>query len=285
MDVSTDVAARAARDARQGPSVAAVRRRRSDHPFYVGSAVFACVLSIVGFLPGIVQTPRRTAPMTPLVALHGLTMAAWLVLYLTQTILVTRGQVRLHRRLGAAGACLAAVIVVTGTITTFVAASRGFDLSGDLVRFDTANDFIALTILPFGDGLLFGLFVAAAILYRNRPAIHKRLMYFAIVGTLMGAPLSHIVGHFNPPAFVPALVFLLPLIASAVNDKVVHGRVHPVSWLARHRGGQSCTRANGSSVRTELGNSPAVHRAERLSCRSRTAGRAGLRRAASLQER
>jgi hypothetical protein len=31
---------------------------------------------------------------------------------------------------------------------------------------------------------------------------------------------------------VPALVFLLPLIASAVNDKVVHGRVHPVSWLA-----------------------------------------------------
>jgi hypothetical protein len=194
--------------------------------------MYALALSIAGFLPGLVNTPRRTAPLTPLVALHGWTMAAWLVLYLTQTTLAARGQVRLHRQLGIAGACLAGVIVITGAFTTFAAARRGFDLSGDLVRFDTANDFIGLMILPFGDGLLFGAFVAAAILYRNRPAVHKRLMYFAVVGTLTGAPLSHIVGHFSPPVFVPALVFLLPLAASGVNDWIVHGRLHPVSWLA-----------------------------------------------------
>jgi hypothetical protein len=216
----------------RGTAAAVVRKRGSDHPFYIGSAVYALGLSIVGFVPGMLDTPRRSGPLTWLVAIHGLTMAAWLALYLTQTILAARGQIRRHRKLGTAGACLAAVIVISGVVTTFAAAGRGFDLSGDLVRFDTANDFIALMILPFGDGLLFGVFVAAALVCRHRPAIHKRLMFFTIFGTLMGAPIAHIVGHFDPPAFVPTLIILPPLLASAVNDKIVHGRVHPVSWIA-----------------------------------------------------
>jgi hypothetical protein len=231
MEAPTNLASSGVDTLRVTPA-AAVRRRRTDHPFYIASALYALLVSIVGFMPGIVNVPRRTAPITLLAAFHGLTMAVWLGVYLAQTILAARGQIRRHRRLGAAAGYLAAIIVIVNVITTFVAADRGFDLSGDLVRFDAANDFIALTILPFGDGLLFGVFVAAAIFYRNRSAVHKRLMYFTIFGTLMGAPMAHIVGHFNPPAFVPSLIILPPLVASAVNDKIVHGRVHPVSWLA-----------------------------------------------------
>ena len=86
-------------------------------------------------------------------------------------------------------------------------------------------------VFPFGDILVFGGFVTAALLYPWRPEPHKRLMYFAIVGGLMAAPLVHIIGHSAAP---PAIVWMVAalLIASGIHDKVVRGRVHPVSWIA-----------------------------------------------------
>jgi hypothetical protein len=146
--------------------------------------------------------------------------------------LAARGQLRLHRTLGTGGGILAAVVVMVGLVATFVAAGRGFDLSGDLVRFDAEDDFIRLMSLPFGDGLLFGIFVAAALYCRRRAAVHKRLMLFAIFGGLMGAPIAHIMGHFSPPGFLAPLLILPMLFSSAVNDKLTRGRVHPVSWVA-----------------------------------------------------
>lgn len=210
---------------------ASIRRRRSEHPFYVGSAIFALVVSLVAFLPGIIDPSLRNGPTNLLVVVHGLSVFGWLALYLTQTILAATGRLANHRRHGLVAALLTTVIVVSGVFVTLEAARRGADFSGDLVRWSQPH-FVDQLIFAFGDILIFGGLVTAALLYRRRPEAHKRLMYFAIVGGLIAAPFVHLVGHFAAPPAITSMGVVALLIASGIHDKVVRGRVHPVSWIA-----------------------------------------------------
>jgi hypothetical protein len=63
---------------------------------------------------------------------------------------------------------------------------RGFDLSGDL-RID--HDPPYETVFALRNLLIFSVLVIAALAYRHRPEIHKRLMLFANI-ELMPAPLA-----------------------------------------------------------------------------------------------
>ena len=78
----------------------AARQVRTGHWFYVGFGVFVILLSFAGFAPSLVDQSRRFAPPTTLLLVHGATALAWLLLYVTQALLVARGRVDLHRRLG-----------------------------------------------------------------------------------------------------------------------------------------------------------------------------------------
>lgn len=67
-------------------------------------------------------------------------------------------------------------------------------------------------------GVLFNLFMVAvlvgtSLLYRNRPAVHQRLMLLAVLGVLTPAPVSHVLGYRLAPQ--PWLPLMLPLIAVA----------------------------------------------------------------------
>jgi hypothetical protein len=195
-------------------------------------AVVAFAVVIVGFGPAVVNTAGRKAPVTLLVALHGVVFTAWLALFLAQTLLVGRGRVSAHRRLGYAGVALALLMVVFGYTTAVAMARRGFDLSGDL---NAAADPLGLLVFQLGDLLSFGVLVGAAVWYRHRPEVHKRLMLLATVGSLMAAPLAHVIGHL--PRLRDTPVILIPLamlyFASAVHDRLARGRIHPVSlWVA-----------------------------------------------------
>jgi hypothetical protein len=65
--------------------------------------IFVILLSFAGFGPSLIDQSRRFGPPTTLLMLHGATALAWLLLYATQALLVARGRVDLHRRLGWAG--------------------------------------------------------------------------------------------------------------------------------------------------------------------------------------
>lgn len=208
--------------------------QRGRSRFYTGMALVAFVIVIVGFGPAIVNTAGRKAPVTLLVVLHGVVFAAWLVLFLAQTLLVGKGRLAAHRRLGYAGAGLAVLMVVFGYTTAITMARRGFDLSGDL---NAAADPLGLLVFQLGDLLSFGVLVGAAVWYRRRSEIHKRLMLLATVGSLMGAPLAHLISHIPPLRDTRAPVILIPFVllyfSSAVHDRLSRGRIHPVSlWVA-----------------------------------------------------
>ena len=213
----------------------------------VGAAVFVILLNVAGFAPSLIDQSRRVAPPTWLVTAHGALAGAWLLFFLVQTTLVASRRTAIHRRLGVAGPFIAFAMIAVGSMAVIDLARRGYDLSGDIARAAAppgsparTGEELAVTMFP---ALLhfanFGLLTGLALLFRHRPAVHKRLMLLAL-GLLVLTPLIHLSGHLigrwpglygalNPVIFIAANALPFSL---AVHDKVSDGRVHPISlWV------------------------------------------------------
>ena len=106
--------------------------------FYFGMAAAMSVIVFLGFGPSFYlngylaaafgQRPLRALP--PIIVVHGLVLTAWMIVLMVQTGLVAKGQVRWHRRLGVAGAVLAALVFALGTAAN-LASAHGALISGD----------------------------------------------------------------------------------------------------------------------------------------------------------
>src|SRR4029078_3829549 len=96
-------------DSRRGSDIG----RSHDHLFYVGMSLASMVTVFVGFAPTYyLKGYFHGAPLAPLVHLHGVVFTTWILLFFGQTVLVARDRTDLHRKLGWAGAILAATLVV-----------------------------------------------------------------------------------------------------------------------------------------------------------------------------
>jgi len=207
---------------------------RREGRFYLGMGFVALAVVAVGFGPTILDPSHRTAPVTGAVMLHGAVFLAWLLLYITQTALVANRRIKFHRTLGWIGLILAVLMVFTGCSTAVALARRGFDLSGEL---HIENDPHGLLVFQLGDLLSFSILVTAAVVYRRRPDVHKRFMVLAVVGSLLAAPITHIIGRSDFLRSLPPAIILIPLVplyfSCAVHDLMTRGRIHPVSlWVA-----------------------------------------------------
>jgi hypothetical protein len=201
------------------------RSSSAEHPFYVGSAIVALAIATASFLPGLIHPAARRGPITPLVVVHAAVFTGWLVLYLVQSVLASTRNLRVHRRLGVLGSVLAVAMIVLGYRATIEMVRRGFDVSGDL---DRLGPVINQTSFQLWGLPVFGGLVLAAILNRRRPGVHKRLMWLTIP-PLLGAPVAHAIGHFGLPFVVAPLANFALLAANPVYDRIVLGRMHPVS--------------------------------------------------------
>ena len=215
---------------------AAISAQRTGRWFYVGVTLFVILLNIISFGPSIINPSTRTVPL-PLAFIdlaHALVSVAWLLMFLVQVMLIATGRPSVHRRVGIAGVLLSVAFIVVTWLTLVEGAQRGFDLSGDLVPRGTTLD-PATSLAPANTLVPTGVLIGAAVWYRRRPAVHKRLMMLAIL-TSTGAPIAHLVGHW--PALQPYPVInpiggLLLLSLLAIHDRVSERRIHPVSlWGA-----------------------------------------------------
>ena len=139
--------------------------------------------------------------MTPLVMVHATLAATWVGLYFVQATLVATGRVGTHKALGTGSAIVAAGVVVTAWQASVAMARRGYDRSGDPSA--GPGGAMAQTVFTFGNGVIFGVLVCAALVLRRRPQVHKRLMTLAVIQQLMTAPLAHIAGHWRVPVPIP----------------------------------------------------------------------------------
>jgi len=216
----------------------AVRPQRADRSwFFVWMAAVCAIVAFAGFAPTYwLQLPAGTFVGSPLLHLHGLLFSAWTIYLLLQTILAARGRISRHRSWGLLGISLATAMVLVG----FALANHALTIRLAAGFGDRARAFhIASTSLI----TLFGVFVAAAIVFVGRPEIHKRLMLLATVSMIPPAiarlffAVSVGIGPglrpgLGPPRTVesvlaPALVADVLILVGVIHDMRTRGRPHP----------------------------------------------------------
>ncbi len=215
--------------------MAAILRPR----FYQAIALALGLLVLVGFARTFyLRQWFAVPPITMLLQLHGIVFTAWFVLFVIQTRLIAANKVRTHRQLGIAGIVVAALVFALGLATAIESASaprmRPMGMNSQQFVF-----------VPLFAITLFAALVAAAVVYRRRADVHRRLMMLAMIAVL-GPPVARLIMLFDIGKHFLLVQTLVPAVFVAgclLNDRVKHRVVHPIyaiggallvlSWPAR----------------------------------------------------
>ncbi len=204
----------------------AIIRRRRERWFYIGMSIALVITVFAGFAPTYYLRPYfNTAPLMPLLHLHGFVFTSWLVLFVTQTTLVAAHRTDIHRRLGVAGGVIAVLMVLLGITTALVRAKQGATPLPGISP-------LSFLVVPLGDMFVFPILVGAGFYFRRRPDVHKRLMLLATISILAAAiaRLPFAIMRAGPPAFFGLTdVFV---VACVLYDLVTLRRIHRATALA-----------------------------------------------------
>ena len=208
-------------------------RQRPDSLFYPLFALSTAAAVFFGFgFTYFGPMAAGTFPTaSPFVHVHGWSFFLWYLLFPFQAVLVARRGYGLHMALGRISLVLAVVMIATGL---FVLAVRVDEALGG------GDDFFLQFLRTVGplilSGLvLFSIFYAGAIVaaISGRMEAHKRLMVLASSAGL-GAALFRVFIVTLGPGWMAgvgwAIVTNIFMLAGAVYDRAVHGRVHSVYW-------------------------------------------------------
>jgi hypothetical protein len=178
--------------------------------FYLAMSLLMLVLVTYGFSrtigPGLLHTDRPARTVV-LLSIHAAVFYGWMVLMAVQTALLRARNIRLHRLLGWFGAADAALVVIMGLWASFHEPLP-----------------VALEMLGVVSMAGFGIPVALAIIWRKRPAYHRRLL---LIGTAMltNAAFARFPGTYVPEHFFYAgtdLIIAVGIAQDLCKVKSVH---------------------------------------------------------------
>jgi uncharacterized membrane protein YozB (DUF420 family) len=176
------------------------------------------VIAVYGFghTVGEVFVHYTTRP-PPILYVHVLVSSAWLLLFISQTTLISAGNVRMHRRLGVWGLALGTIVCLVGLMTVFVMRQRDIDSGG-------GPQAIAELSIPLYSLVSFAIPFLLAAWWRRRPERHRRLMMLATC-SLTFAALARVpvLGDTWAPLGTDVL-----LVTAAGVDRYKTGRIHVV---------------------------------------------------------
>jgi hypothetical protein len=204
-------------------TAAAIRTRRRTRRFYVGMALAIAITVFAGFSRTyFLKAHFGTPQLSVLLQVHGLVFTTWVLFFLAQTMLVAGGRTYLHRRMGVAGAVLAALVLIVGTTTAILRVKGG---SAPIPGVPP----LAFLAIPFFDMVVFAILVGSALYLRHRLEAHKRLMTLAMIA-LLAAPIARLPLGFlgsGPPVFFG--LSDLFIVALLIYDLTTRRRVHPAT--------------------------------------------------------
>jgi hypothetical protein len=191
--------------------------------FFSAMAILLAATVLAGFsrtyyFNEAVATPF---PLSPLLHWHGAVYSTWLVLLVTQTTLIARGQVSWHRRIGFFGCAVAAAMIVLGIAVAVTRTASG-------VTLDRGVPPLVFLAVPLLGMPLFAILFGAAVLLRRRVAVHKRLMLLATLEIVTAAVARlPFVENWGPIGFFGVIdLFVLAMLA---YDLIALKRVHPAT--------------------------------------------------------
>jgi hypothetical protein len=198
---------------------------RTGRPIYAAMGVLALFIVFAGFFRTFyLKGWFAQEPLSVLVWAHGLVMSSWFSLFFIQTWLVASHRVDVHRKLGMAGAGVAALVLLIGFPTAVIATRLGHVPPG-------APPIPFLTI-PLFELLVFATLIGLGLALRRRPDTHRRLMLMGTLGVLPAAlfrvPLGFIQRGGVPVVFGITDAILLVCL---LYDTIRHRRLHPaMGW-------------------------------------------------------
>jgi hypothetical protein len=212
-------------------------RPKDRRRYFVAAAAVLLAVVIAGFSRTFFGRAFLDVPPIPwYLIVHGFVLVSWFVLVVAQTSLVAAHRTDLHRRLGVLGAFVAAAVVVVAlvalvrypaSVNAQGSAFDGASLDPLLVRTIAWTDLAALAT--------FVIYVAAALYWRRRSDVHKRLMLLAsiaILGPAVGriAPLLALVGAPQwSQGSASLLLFVGPPLSLVIYDLATRRRPHWVT--------------------------------------------------------
>jgi len=205
------------------PARAPQRGFMADQDFFVRYAIAIAVFILFGFAQFAIRGYSHFLTAPPIVHLHGGLMVGWLGIFIAQNLLIHRGELAIHRKLGWISAGIVVLIAATGLLVGHNALAMH-----RVPPFFSDPYFLALT----GVGsLVFAAMVGWAITLRRQVQWHRRVMLGAMfillepaLGRLLPMPLLGMWGEWTTLAVQLGFVAIL-----ARHDRKVLGEIHPAT--------------------------------------------------------
>ena len=145
----------------------------------------------------------------------------WLAIFIAQTGFAATGRLAWHVRLGRIGIGYGVVVIGAGLLAAF-------GMFAIRVKAGDVADAQSKLVGPVLDMIVFAPFFAAAVAYRRKPELHKRLMIVAITSLLIAAVAR--MRFLGDPinSWVLLCVWTSPILAAMAHDYVRRRIVHPV---------------------------------------------------------
>ena len=190
-----------------------------QNPFYIGLSVLVTTIAFVGFWPTYFgPLLAGTVDKLPVIHVHAAIYVGWLAIFIAQATFAATRRMDLHVRLGNIGIGYGVLVIVMGvTVAISMFAVR--------VHAGNIEEAQMRLVAPLLDMVFFAPLFAAAVRFRRKPEIHKRLMIVATTVLLVAA-----VGRmsFVGRPWPLLLVWGSPLLLGAAYDIV---RRRAVPWI------------------------------------------------------
>lgn len=198
--------------------------KSSKPSFFFLMALIGLMACLVGFSQTfILPSARGTFSAPAIIYVHAGFVFSWVLLFLVQTSLIHVRRYAIHAMLGFVGIFIAMGVAITIVLVGRYVVMRDLPAQGDLAY--------ATFLGNISSPLLFASLVAAGIMNRNKPAMHKRWMLLAMIVVLWPAWFRF--RHFFPGIPRPDIWFGWVLADSLIViawiwDRLRNGLIHPV---------------------------------------------------------
>jgi len=159
---------------------------KKDRYFYSVVSFVMLALTIVGFSKFLSRgIEADDAPIPPairtMVIIHGVALLLWILTFFVQSVLIAVKNRKLHMSLGWGGVFVALVAVLTSPVM----ATRAIRVRPMEQLFDMS--YSQFLLVMYTEVLAFAVFVALAIAYRRKPAIHRSMVVLATLAVFSGS--------------------------------------------------------------------------------------------------